>query len=91
MKTFLVERDVGTTPTVDLMGMSAASARAAEHMLDEGDRVYYMGSTYLPAQGLCLCLISAKNAEVVAEHSRRAALPVQRISDALTFGPPKAS
>jgi hypothetical protein len=88
MKTFLVERDVGNTPTVDLLGMSAASSRVAGQMQDEGDRIYYLGSTYLPAEGLCMCLFTAKNSEVVAEHSRVAHLPVRRIADAVTFGVP---
>jgi Protein of unknown function (DUF4242) len=88
MKTFLVERDLGDTPTVDLLGMSAASLRAADQMQEEGDRIYYLGSTYLPAEGLCLCLFTAKSAEVVANHSLVARLPVRRIADAVSFGAP---
>jgi Protein of unknown function (DUF4242) len=86
MKTFLVERELGETPAADLIGMSAASWRIALQMLEEGDRIYYLGSTYLPVEGVCLCLFSAKNAEVVANHSRIAHLPVRRIADAVTFG-----
>ncbi|EEW24148.1 nickel-binding protein [Rhodobacter ferrooxidans] len=88
MKTFLVERDVGNTPTVELLGMSAASWRTARQMQQEGDRIYYLGSTYLPADGLCLCLYTAKSAEVVANHSQVARLPVRRITDAVAFGTP---
>jgi hypothetical protein len=86
MKTFLVERDLGKTPTVDLMGLSAASHRVARQMFDDGDRIYYLGSTYLPSDGLCMCLFIAKTTEVVAEHSLAAHLPVRRISNVVTFG-----
>jgi Protein of unknown function (DUF4242) len=86
MKTFLVERDLGDTPTVELLGMSAASFRVAQQMQEDGDRIYYLGSTYLPADGTCLCLFTAKNADVIAEHSRVAHLPVKRIADAVPFG-----
>lgn len=88
MKTFLVERDIGETPMVDIFGMSAASHRCAAEMREEGDRIYYLGSTYLPDEGLCLCLFEAKTAEVVADHSRAARLPVQRIVSAVAFGSP---
>jgi Protein of unknown function (DUF4242) len=86
MKTFLVERDIGETPPADLMGMWANSLRVAGQMLEDGDRIYFLGSTYLPVEGLCLCLFSAKNAEVVVNHSKIAHLPLRRISDAVTFG-----
>ena len=86
MKTFLVKRDIGDTSMIDVFGMSAASHRCAADMRNEGDRIYYLGSTYLPDEGLCLCLFEAKNAEVVADHSRAARLPVQQIVSAVAFG-----
>lgn len=86
MKTFLVERDIGDTQPADLMGMWANSLRVAGEMLADGDRIYFLGSTYLPVEGVCLCLFTAKNAEVVVNHSRIARLPLRRISDAVTFG-----
>lgn len=86
MKTFLVERDVGDTSAADLFGMAAANWRVAGQMLEEGDRIYYLGSTYLPQDGLCLCLFTAKSAEVVARHSDVARLPLRRICDAMMFG-----
>jgi hypothetical protein len=55
-------------------------------MVEEGDRIYFLGSTYLPVDGLCLCLFTAKNADVVANHSQIARLPVRRICDVVTYG-----
>lgn len=86
MKTFMVERDIGVTPPAELLGMAAASMRYAAQMRDDGDRIYYLGSTYLPLEGRCLCMFEAKNADVVAEHSRAAHLPVQRIVGVVTLG-----
>lgn len=86
MKTFIVERDVDKTPAVDLFGLTAASQRVAAEMMEEGDRIYYLGSAYLPQEGICLCLFSAKSAEIVALHSVAARLPVRRITDAMALG-----
>ncbi len=91
MKTFLVERDIGQAPMIDIAGLSQASERRAATMRDEGDCILYLGSTYLPLDGRCLCLFQARAAEVVARHSRAAQLPVLRILDALAVGRPAAS
>jgi hypothetical protein len=86
MKTFLVERDIGITSATDLSGLATTSLQVADQMFADGDRIHYLGSAYLPQAGRCLCLFTAKNAEVVATHSRTARLPVQRITDAVTLG-----
>lgn len=86
MRTFVVEREVDRTPAVDLFGLAAASQRVAAEMMEDGDRILYLGSAYLPESGVCLCLFSARNAEVVALHSAAARLPVRRISDAMALG-----
>jgi Protein of unknown function (DUF4242) len=86
MKTFLIERDVEGISMPDLHGLVAASLRHVARMRDDGDLVHYLGSTFLPEEGLCLCLYQAKDAVVLANLSRAARLPVKRIVSAIALG-----
>lgn len=65
MQTCLVERDLTGINMADLHGVTAAAMRHAANMRADGDRIYYLGSTFLPQEGRCLCLFEAKNAAVV--------------------------
>ena len=85
MKTFLVERDVEGISMPDLHGLVAASLRQVARMRDAGDLVHYMGSTFLPAEGLCLCLYQAKDEAVLGDLNRGARLPVKRIVSAIAL------
>jgi Protein of unknown function (DUF4242) len=85
MKTYLIERDVEGISVPDLHGLVAASMRQVARMREEGDLVHYLGSTFLPDEGLCLCLYQAKDATVLVGLSRAARLPVKRIVDAIAL------
>ena len=85
MRTFLVERDVEGISMPDLHGLVAASLRQVARMRDEGDLVHYLGSTFLPAEGICLCLFQAKDETVLGALNRGARLPVRRIVDAIAL------
>lgn len=85
MKTFLIERDVEGISVVDLHGLVAASQRQVARMRDAGDLVHYMGTTFLPTDGLCLCLYQAKDESILMALSREARLPVRRIVTAIAM------
>jgi hypothetical protein len=85
MKTFLIERDLEGISMPDLHGLVAASQRQVARMRKEGDLVHYLGSTFLPAEGLCLCLYQAKDEAVLGDLNRGARLPVKRIVDAIAL------
>jgi hypothetical protein len=85
MKTFLVERDVEGISLADLHGLVAASLRQVARMRDEGDLVHYLGSTFLPKEGRCLCLFQAKDMTVLLGLNSAARLPVTRIVDAIAL------
>ncbi|MCU0905260.1 MAG: DUF4242 domain-containing protein [Tabrizicola sp.] len=85
MKTFLVERDVDGISAVDLHGLVAASLRQVARMREAGDLIHYRGTTFLPGDGLCLCLYQAKDETVLAAPSRDAGLPVRRIVPAIAL------
>jgi hypothetical protein len=83
MKTFLIERDVEGISIADLHGMVAASLRQVARLREDGGLVHYMGTTFLPDEGMCLCLYQAKDEAVLAALSRDARLPVRRILKAI--------
>lgn len=85
MKTFLVERDVEGISLVDLHGLVAASLRQVARMREAGDLVHYMGTTFLPQDGLCLCLYQAKDESILMALSREARLPIRRIVAAIAL------
>jgi hypothetical protein len=85
MKTFLVERDLDGISMPDLHGLVAASLRQVVRMREEGDLVHYLGSTFLPEEGRCLCLYQAKDKTVLGELNRAARLPAVRIIAAIAL------
>jgi Protein of unknown function (DUF4242) len=87
MQTFLVERDMAGIGLAVLHSAKAAAVRQAQRMTDDGDRVDYLGSTFVPGDGRCLCLFRAKNAAVVQTLNRDAGLPFERIVAAALLEP----
>jgi Protein of unknown function (DUF4242) len=85
MKTFLVERDVEGISATDLHLLVAASQRQVTRMRDDGDLVHYLGSTFLPGDGLCYCLYQAKDEAVLFSLNQAARLPVTRIVPAVAL------
>jgi Protein of unknown function (DUF4242) len=85
MKTFLVERDLEGISIPDLHGLVAASLRQVARMRDAGDLVHYLGSTFLPGEGLCLCIFQAKDEAVLTDLNQAARLPVKRIVPAIAL------
>lgn len=85
MRTFLIERDLPGVSMPDLHGLVATSLRQVARMREQGDLVHYLGSTYLPEEGRCLCLYQAKEAAVLVGFNATARLPVKRIVDAIAL------
>ncbi len=88
MQTFLVERDLAGISMADLHGVTAAAIRQSAFMREAGDRIYYLGSTFLAQDGRCLCLFEAKDSSVVAALNLAARLPAERILPAMTLAMP---
>jgi hypothetical protein len=88
MQTFLVERDLTGISMADLHSVTAAALRHSAHLREAGDRIYYLGSTFLAAEGRCLCLFEAKDETVVVALNRAARLPAERIVPAMTLAMP---
>lgn len=65
----------------------AARARAAVDELErEGKPVRFVRSTIVPTDELLLCIVESKCEELVREAYRRAGIPFERISAAVSEG-----
>jgi Protein of unknown function (DUF4242) len=88
MKTYIVERNLSGLEFADIFRLASAAYRAAATLSSDGGRVYYLGSTFLPEDGRCLCLFEADCIDVVDRLNRAEALPFDRISRAFSIPSP---
>jgi hypothetical protein len=88
MKTFIVERNLSGFEFADVFRLASAAYRAATSLSSEGNRIYYLGSTFLPEDGRCLCLFEADCIDVVDRLNRTEALPFERIRRAFSIPSP---
>jgi Protein of unknown function (DUF4242) len=87
VKVFLVERDLAGISMADLACTQMKAVRHAARMYEDGDRVRYVRSVFVPEDGRCLCLFEARDADVVARLNREGRLPFDRILPAMDLTP----
>lgn len=87
MKVFLVERDLAGISMADLVMTQMMAVRQAARMYEDGDRVRYVRSMFVPEDGRCLCLFEARDADVVERLNREGRLPFDRILPAMDLTP----
>ena len=89
MKIFMVERDL---LAISLQGLGEAMAAAdgeARRMREAGTPVKYLRSTFVPADGRCMCLFEAESEAVVRALNDAAGLPYHAIVPAYNLTPEK--
>lgn len=70
---------------------SGAARRAAERLTSEGTSVQVVRSIFVPEDETCLHLYRADSLEAVRAAAARAALPLCRIAEAMTWVPGDAA
>lgn len=83
MGEFLVELYVSRTDGDSVERRAARARAAAEDLTREGAPVRFLRSIFLPEDETCLFLYEASSAADVREAARRAALPVERVAEAV--------
>ena len=83
MPSYLVESYLARTRAVALDGATKRASEAAEAMRIAGIVVRHVRSTFLPDDEVCLHLFEAESLEAVTEVIRRAAIPYDRIVEAI--------
>ena len=85
MPQYVVERHL---PNFTGEQVAAAANRAKQTTLEmtrEGTPVRYMRSIFIPGEDKCYCLFEGDSADSVLQANKRAELPVESISEALSI------
>ena len=83
MTEFLVELYVSREDPAAVQQGAARARLAGQEMTDEGTPVRYLRSLYVPEDETCFFFYLARCVDDVREAARRAALPFDRISEAI--------
>jgi hypothetical protein len=81
---FLVELYVSRGDAETVEGTAECARIAAEELSREGAPVRYVRAIFVPEDETCFYLYEADSAESVREAAQRAAIPFERIAEAVT-------
>jgi hypothetical protein len=84
MAEFLVELYVSSMDAETVERGTESARLAAEELSLEGSQVRYLRSIFVPEDETCFYLFEAASVERVREAAQRAALPFERIAEAVT-------
>lgn len=83
MAYYIAQRHLpGITPDALAAAAGRAKQTAAE-MTAEGTPVQYLRSTFIPGEETCTCLFEASSAADVEAANQRAAIPYERVVEAM--------
>lgn len=83
MSRYLAELYLPQSRSGDLREAAVRARSAAEAMTREGTPVRYLRALFLGNDETCFHLYEADSAELVVEASKRAAIPVERVTEAV--------
>ncbi|PYV15632.1 MAG: DUF4242 domain-containing protein [Acidobacteria bacterium] len=89
MVVFMVDRNLPGITMDQLAAAQKAAIEASQSFSAKGKKVRYIRSTFVPAEGHCMCLFEAQNPQHVKEVNETAKLPFTRIVEAADLTPPK--
>ena len=87
MAVYLVERDLTGLRIEQLIATQLAAIRTSQQFSHAGTPVRYIRSTFVPADGRCVCLFEAPDPATVRELNDAAGLPYSRVVEALDLTP----
>lgn len=85
MPQYVVERHLPNFTGEQIAAAAKSAKESSSEMTREGTPVRYLRSIFIPGEDKCFCLFEGENADSVLEANRRAELPVQKISEALSI------
>jgi Nickel responsive protein SCO4226-like len=81
---FLIELYISRTDSAAVERSAEKARLAAEELTREGTPVRWLRSIFVPEDETCFFLYEAASAEAVREGARRAAIPFERVAEAVT-------
>jgi hypothetical protein len=80
---YMVERSLPGISAEQLAAAQQAAIHTSDQFSGQGVKVRYLRSTFVPAEGRCMCLFEAESGEAVQQVNEAAGLPFTRIVEAL--------
>jgi hypothetical protein len=87
MKNYLVEQYLPGVSALQLEEASAQLAAAAMELAEQGIKVRYINSTFIPEEESCFCGFESVDAESVRRACEQAGVPFARIVETHNFFP----
>lgn len=85
MPQYVVERHLPNFTGEQVAAAAKSAKEATSAMTREGTPVRYLRSIFIPGEDKCYCLFEGENADSVLLANKRAELPVESISEALSI------
>lgn len=83
MAKYLVERHLPGIKPDELAAAAARAKATTAEMTTEGTPVRYLRSTFVPGEEKCFCLFEGPTEDAVREANIRAAIPFERVTEAM--------
>lgn len=87
MSVYMVERELKGISMADLAAAQQRAIKTSNDFAAQGTPMRYIRSTFVPADGRCMCLFEADSNTAVKRVNEVAKIPFTRVTDALDLTP----
>lgn len=87
MAVYMVERSLPGIKMDQLAAAQKAAIATSNELTNQGKKVRYIRSTFVPGDARCMCLFEASDPKIVEEVNRKANIPFTTITEALDLTP----
>lgn len=87
MPVYMVDRDLPGITKEQLAAAQKAAIATSQKFSQEGKKVRYIRSMFVPGESRCMCLFEAANPELVKEVNQAAEIPFTRVVPAEDLTP----
>jgi Protein of unknown function (DUF4242) len=89
MAVYMVDRHLPGITKEQLAGAQKAAIETSSKFTQQGKKVRYIRSTFIPGEARCMCLFEAENPQLVKEVNDAAKIPYTRVIEAQDLTPSK--
>ncbi len=89
MAVYMVDRHLPGISKEQLAGAQKAAIETSQKFTQQGKKVRYIRSMFVPGEARCMCLFEAENPQLVKEVNDAAKIPYTRVIEAEDLTPSK--
>jgi hypothetical protein len=89
MAVYMVDRHLPGITKEQLAGAQKAAIETSREFTQQGKKIRYIRSTFVPGEARCMCLFEAENPQLVKEVNDAAKIPYTRVIEAEDLTPSK--